>query len=127
MENERESKFSEWAKLLVPVLLPMLIMGCIYLSNVVMSQGTQITKLKTHMDTRAILITKYEATFDQIGTDLQRIDLNISKLESRITVTEQSQGKIVSILDDLNKTLERINVTVGKLETRLDYTEKSGG
>ena len=126
MEQEDVKASSEWAKLLVPVLLPMLIMGCIFLTNIVWTQTSEITELKTRVADRTETIKTYGHVLESIDSEIQRIDLGVSKLESRISVAEQSQGKVVDILDDLNKTLERINVTVGKLETRLDYTENKG-
>ena len=126
MVEQKESKASEWAKLLVPVLLPMLIMGCLFLTNIVLSQNNNISELQSLIDSQSNVIATHERGFYDIKEDAQQIRVDITKLESRITVAEQNQGKVIDIIGDLNKTLERINVTVGKLETRLDYAEKRG-
>lgn len=124
MEN-KESRFESWMKVMLPVLVPMLLTGCIYLMKVVWTQQDQIQNLTRVNEDQSVLIERYSDQFTGINSDVQELRLDVSNLENKLHTTTQSQEKIIKILEDLGDTLERINVAVGKLETRLDYAEKS--
>lgn len=123
----KETRLESWMKVILPVLTPMLITGCIYLAGVVMNQGEQIRDLTRANQDQGEMLKQYTSRMNNINSDIQNIRVDLSKLETKLQSTSEAQNKTVDILKDLNTTLERINVTVGKLETRLDYAERQKG
>ena len=124
--SQTESRGESWAKILVPVIIPMLVAGCIFLGRTAWVQSSKISDLESKAQSTNLVIEKYEVNFQDIKKDIQQINLDINTLKTQSAIAESTQNKIILILDGLDATLTNLNVTVGKLETRLDYSERGG-